>query len=43
MFPVTQALTSSGNPNFADKTCLQSDVLFRIHDLDIQTGERIHN
>ena len=35
IIPVTQALAASGDPNFADVAWLQSDVLFRIHDLDV--------
>ena len=35
IIPVTQALAASGDPDFADVAWLQSDVLFRIHDLDV--------
>src|ERR1700751_3690336 len=40
IIPVTQALTVSGNPNFADAAWLQCDVPLRIHDLNVETGER---
>src|SRR5260370_15675052 len=39
IIPVTQALTASGDPNFADMACSQRDVLFRIHDLNVKTRE----
>ena len=40
IIPVTQALTASGDPNLADAARLQSDVLFRIHDLNVEARQR---
>src|SRR5271170_5359877 len=40
IIPVTQALTASGDPDFADAPWLKSEMPFRIHDFNVDTQER---
>src|ERR1700733_1257157 len=40
IIPITQALTASGDPNFADAVRLKGEMPLRIHDLHVETRER---
>src|SRR3984885_3009725 len=39
VLPVAHALAASGDPDFSDKALLESNVLFRVHDLDVEIRE----
>src|ERR1700733_13186211 len=39
VLPVAHALAASSDPDFSDKALFESNVLFRVHDLDVEIRE----